>query len=154
MEYIWSDQHEDDNDDDDDDDDDDEEKPANERCKKQFTKAKSGWDYKISGLPSVRLHFGPEHVNDEWRRAKHLLITETLIKECVAVDCETMANQRVKNSLQMRMKFYLNVDVSKQEPDQMRTFIRDIHNSMQFVTDETIGLYQFRKKKPFLASKP
>ena len=130
------------------------EDPANEPSIPLFTKTKPAWDYRISGLPSVRLHFRPEHVNDEWRKAKHLLITENLIKECVAVNCDTMAAQRVQNSLRMRMKFYLNIDVSKQETDQMETFIRDIYNSMQFVTDETIGLYQFRKQKPFLSIKP
>ena len=128
-----------------------EEEPANEPLIPVFYKTKPGWDNRISGLPSVRLHIKAEHVNGEWHRAKHLLINENLINECVAVDCETMATARVQSSLLMRMKFYLNIDVSKQEPDQMKKFIRDIYNSIQFVTDETVGLYQFRKKKPFIS---
>ena len=47
------------------------------------------------------------------------------MKECVAVDCNTIATTRVQNSLLMRMKFYLNIDVSKQESEQMMRFIRD-----------------------------
>ena len=91
------------------------------------------------------------NVNDEWRRAKHLFMNENLIEECVAVECDTMAAGRVQNSLRFRMKFYLKIEVSKQEPDKMKKFIRDISNSLQFVTDETVGLYEFRKQKPFIS---
>jgi len=129
------------------------EDPANEPSIPLFTKTKPGWDYRISGLPSVRLHIKAEHINGEWRRAKHLLINENLMKECVAVDCDTMATTRVQSSLLMRMKFYLNIDVSKQEPDQMMRFIRDIYNSIQFVTDETVGLYEKGNRKPLISIK-
>jgi len=151
VECIWSDQHEDE--DKDEDEDEDEEKPANEHNIPIFTKAKPEWNYRISGLPSVRLHFRPEHVNEEWRRAKHLLITENLIEKCVAVDCDTMKAERAQKSMLMRMKFYLDIEVSKQEPEQIKKFIRDIYNSMQSVTGETVGLYEFRKRKPTIEIK-
>ena len=129
---------------------DDEEEPANEFSTKVFYKTKPEWAYKISRLPTVRLQLSPEHIYHQWRRAKNLLVSDKLINECVAVDCETMATERAQNSLLMTMKFYLNIDVTKEDPDQMKKFIRDICNSMQIITGKTIGLYQSRRHKPFI----
>ena len=136
------------------DDDEDEEKPATELGQYSFTKAKPEWDYKISGLPSVRLHFRPEHINTEWRRAKQLLIGNSFGEEVVAVDTATMKAQTSGNSQLLRMKFYLNIDVSQCSHTQMVDFIRMIYKKMKSVTDPSVGLYKFQGRKPIATFTP
>ena len=122
----------------------DEENPAREFAKKTFYKIKPGWDH--NGLPSVRLHFNSANVLEEWRRAKELLMADSLVKECVAVDCQTLAS--VNKNLQHRMKFYLDLRVSQCERDEMVNLTKNIYEKMESVEDKRIGLYEFRKHKP------
>ena len=132
---------------------DDGERPASEVERKLFTEMRPDWAYK-RGLPSVRLHFSPDHVNEEWRRAKYLLLSGGLIEQCVSVDCDTMGTERAQKSLLLRMKFYLNIDVSQCQPEKMRDFIKEIYIKMKFVSDEQIGLYEFGKQKPLVTFNP
>lgn len=132
------------------DDDDNEERPATESNVMVFTKTKPEWAYKISGLPAIRLHIKPDHINGEWKRAKDLLMSDSFIKECVAVDCQTMKAVSACQNMLLRMKFYLNIQVSQYEPVQIKNFIRQIYGKMKFVSDSSIGLYEFRKQKPIV----
>ena len=125
-----------------------EENPARELHQEMFYKTKPGWDHNISGLPSVRLHFSPDNVLEEWRRAKELLMAGSLVEECVAMDCQTMAGSVTKKKMQHRMKFYLDLRVSQREPVEMVNLTRDIYEKMESVEDRRIGLYEYGKRKP------
>ena len=125
----------------------DEENPAEEFYRSVLYKIKPEWENRISGLPAVRLHFSPDHVLEEWRRAKELLMAGSLGQQCVAVDCQTMASVN-KNKARHRMKFYLDIQVSQCEDDEMINLTRNIYEKMESVEDTRIGLYGFRKKKP------
>jgi len=125
----------------------DEENPATEFSTAMLYKIKPEWENRISGLPTVRLHFSPDHVLEEWRRAKELLMAGSLGQQCVAVDCQTMASVN-KNNLRHRMKFYLDIQVSQCEHDQMMNLTRNIYQKMESVEDTRIGLYEFRKQRP------
>ena len=125
-----------------------EENPAREFAVKMFYKTKPGWDGKISELPCVRLHFSRANVQEEWRRAKELLMADSLIEECVAVDCQTRATSETEIKLQHRMKFYLDIRVSQWGRDEMVKLTRYIYEKMESVEDRRIGLYEYRKHKP------
>lgn len=105
-----------------------------------------------TGYPDCRLSDSTSVLTMSWRsggRAKELLMAGSLGQQCVAVDCQTMASVNKNKALSRhRMKFYLDIQVSQCEHDEMINLTKNIYEKMESVEDTRIGLYGFRKKKP------